>query len=180
MTFRVVFFAEKAYLSFVKESLTISYSDHEKEVERGAVCAIALACALEAIVNSLLANYTSLRHYDDLRFRSKIDTLFDLGKLELAWDKLPLQRIASLIRLRDWLVHYKNSDIGLINSEGQWIVDALNKQPKHDPDAELVFKNIELLYRAVLDTAICLAEAHSAEEEFAYLRTEEFGSFLVG
>ena len=180
MTFRVHFLAERAYLSFVKESLTISYSDHEKEVERGAVCAIALACALEAIVNSLLANYTSLRHYDDLRFRSKIDTLYDFGNLELAWDRLPLQRIASLIRIRDWLVHYKNSDIGLINSEGDWIVDAINKLPKHDPDAELAFNNIELLYRAVLETTIGLAVALNAEEEFAYLKTEEFTSFLVG
>lgn len=180
MTFRVNFFAEQAYLAFVKETLDNPITDHEKSVERGAVCVIATACALEAIVNLLLKDHTSLRHYDDLRFRSKIDTLLDFGNHPLEWDKMPLQRIAELIRLRDWLVHYKDNDIGLINSAGEWIEDEYNKRPKRDPDQVLTMENVEKLYQAVRQIVLILASGVGANERFEYLQTEEYNAFLVG
>jgi hypothetical protein len=180
MTFRVNFFAEQAYLSFVKESLANPIADHEKAVERGAVCVIALACALEAMLNVLLKEHTDLRHYDDLRFRSKIETLLDFGSLPIEWSRLPLQRIAELIRLRDWLVHFKDSDIGLTNSAGEWIEDSINKLPKRNPDTDLTFANVEKLYQAVRQVGLALAEGVGAKERFEYLQTEDYNAFLVG
>jgi hypothetical protein len=180
MTFRVHFFAEKAYLSFVKETLSNPNKDHEKNVERGAICIISLACALEAMVNLLLKDYTTLRHFDDLRFRSKIETLHDFGKIPCAWDRMPLQGIAELIRLRDWLVHYKDNNIGLINSEGEWLSDDLNKHPKRNPDVELISSNVKKLYQSVRETVLVLAKVNGAEDDFEYLEIEEYNAFLVG
>lgn len=180
MTYRVNFFAEQAYLDFVKETLANPIADPCKEIERGAVCVIALACALEAIVNLLLKEHTDLRHFDDLRFRSKIETLFDFANLPIEWDRLPLQRIAELIRLRDWLVHFKDSDIGLSNSAGEWIFDGVKTFPKYDPEKQLIFKNVKQLYQSVRQIGLLLSKGVNAEEYFEYLKTEDYNGFMVG
>jgi hypothetical protein len=180
MTFRVNFFAEQAYLDFVKETLANPIADSYKEIERGAVCIIATACALESIVNLLLKDYTSLRHFDDLRFRSKIETLLDLGNLPIEWDKPPLQHTAELLRLRNWLVHFKDNDIGLSNSAGEWVFDGVKTFPKYNPEKQLIFANVEKLYRSVLQVGLLLSKGVNAEDVFEYLKTEDYSGFLVG
>jgi len=46
MTFRVYFYAEQAFLSFVKKSISIEHNNIDDEIESGAVCVFACAAAL--------------------------------------------------------------------------------------------------------------------------------------
>lgn len=123
MTFRVRFFAEQAYFSFVKESLANPIVDHEKAVEPGAVCVVSLNCALEAIANTLLNDHSQTEDWEKQSLHSKLEELLVLAGIAKDWGRHPLQKIKELNSIRNWLVHYKDSDIGLINSDSQWISD---------------------------------------------------------
>lgn len=180
MTLGVYFYAEQAYLSFVKKQLGRTWADRDEEVEHGALCVIALACTMEAISNYLLRNHTPLRHYGDLRFRSKIDTIFDFGKQDADWSKDPLYSVGQLIAIRNWLVHYKDPWIGLLGSEEEYLLDSLNKLPKRDPDVELVATNIKKLYDATRQAAFSMAEGLGVADDFQFLVSENYESFLVG
>ena len=137
MTFRVYFYAEQAFLSFVKKSIYSQCESQNDDIELGAVCVFACAAALEATVNSLLKNDKRLIHFDELKLASKIDTIASLNGEVIDWGIYPWQTIGKLVRVRNWLAHYKNSDVGLVNSDGAWINDDFNKVPKIDPDEEL-------------------------------------------
>lgn len=179
MSHRLHFFAEQAFFGFVKESISNPIDDHEKSVERGAVCVVALACGLEGVVNTLLKNHTNLRHWDDLRLRSKVETLLDFANLEIDCKSSPLQNVLELITIRNWLVHFKDSNIGLMNSQGMWIKDVSNKLPKRNPDKELTMKNVEKLYRSVIEycKAVCIGMGVAAH--FDYLESEDYEAFLL-
>ena len=181
MTFKVYFYAEQAFLSFVKKSLINPTTDKDEVVEAGAVCVLACAAALEAMVNSLLKDSGRLRHFDELKLRSKIETIADFGGEIIDWGVQPWQDIAQLIRVRNWLAHYKDPDIGLVNSESEWIKDSVNKAPKIDPDRELSMKVVKNYYdstRQGLKTlATCL---HVDTYLVEFLDTEKYEPFPVG
>jgi hypothetical protein len=181
MTFRVNFYAEQAFLSFVKKYLNNPIFDKDEIVENGAMCAIACAASIEAMVNSLLREDGKFRHFDELKLASKIETLADFGNVEVDWGIQPWQNIARLIRVRNWLVHYKSSDIGLINSEGEWITDSLNKYPKIDPDTDLSRETIEKFYNSTRQILKELAVGLQFDSFFyEFLDTEQYEAFLVG
>ncbi len=180
MTFSVTFFAEQAYLSFVKDYFDNPPDEHEKAVERGAVCVIALACGLEAILNQILRNHSNIRHWDDFRYVSKVETACDIADVELDWGREPFQSISNLIALRNWLVHYKNPEIGLINSDGDYLESDYWKIPKRSPDTELIPKNIQRLYDHVREYLISISSGLNLDHEFDYLESQDYYAFLVG
>lgn len=149
--------------------------------ENGAMCVIACVASLEAFVNKLLKEDGRFRHFDELKLVSKIETLADFGNIEIDWGIQPWQNIARLIRIRNWLVHYKDSEIGLINSEGKWITDELNKHPKIDPDTDLSKKSIEKFYNSTRELLKELCVGLQIENyEYEFLDTEQYEAFLVG
>ncbi len=178
MTHRVYFHADRSYLSFAKAYLGKSFENHDAEVDEGSVCVIALVCALEAIVNSLFRDHTVIRHFDDFRLQSKIETLFDLGSSDFDWGREPLQSVGELIRTRNWLVHFKEPEIGLLGTEG-YVSDTINRLPRFDPDTILTRKHIQRQYQSVLDVGVQLAACLKAESEYEFLREEDFRSFYV-
>lgn len=180
MTFRVYFYAEQTFLSFVKKSLVNQTTDKDTLIEAGAVCVLACTAALEAMVNSLLRNDKRLSHYDELKLSSKMETIADFGGRKINWGTSPWQIIAQLIRVRNWLAHYKDSDIGLINSEGEWLKDVINKIPKIDPDRELSMKAVKSYYDATRQGLKILAVCLCVENLYEFLDTEQYESFIIG
>lgn len=180
MTFRVNFYAEQAFLSFVKKCIDNPSSDKDETVENGSMCVIACAASIEAFVNSLLKEDGRFRHFDELKLASKIETLADFGEIEISWGTQPWQNISRLIRVRNWLVHYKDSDIGLINSSGEWVIDEINKYPKIDPEADLSISSIEKFYNATRLILIDLAKGLQVDPYlYDFLETEKYDAFLV-
>jgi hypothetical protein len=181
MTFRVNFYAEQAFLSFVKKSIDNPSSGKDEIVENGAMCVIACVASIESFVNSLLKQDGRFRHFDELKLGSKIETLADFGGIEIDSGSQPWQHISRLIRVRNWLVHYKDSDIGLINSAGEWIIDDLNKYPKIDPDIDLSILSIRKFYNSTRQILIELAKGLQIDSYFyEFLDTENYEAFQVG
>jgi hypothetical protein len=137
--------------------------------------------ALEAIVNRLLEDQGRMRHWDELRLFSKIDTLVELGGSLIDWGEQPWQEIARLIRLRNWLAHNKDPLIGLSGHRGVWIVGGIkNRIPKLDPLKELREESVRSLYVAVREGGYRLAELVGVTDKYEYLRTERYEPVLVG
>ena len=181
MTFRVYFFAEQAFLAQVKLLSNAVHTSSVKEIETGAVCVLACAAAVESLTNSLLINNVKFKHFDELRLASKIEYIGEYYQKPIDWGDTVWQQIAALIRLRNWLSHYKDSNVGLIGAEGKWLIDTINKLPKIDPDIELSSAKIKNYYKATLAALKQLVLLCQAElEEFSYLETEDFQSSLVG
>jgi len=178
MTHRLYFFAEQAYFSFVKDSIDKPILDQEKAVERGSICVIALTCALEGVLNKLLKEHTNFRNWDDLRLKSKVETMLDFAGLPIDWGRSYLHEIADLIALRNWLVHFKENNIGLVNSAGQWIKDN-NKLPKRNPDTELSTSNVRRLYTAVIEYCVDVTNGLGVAAHFEYLQTEDYEAFYL-
>lgn len=180
MTFRVNFYAEKAFLSFVKNSLNNPSKDENKEIENGAVSILACVSALEAMVNSFLIQDGRFKHFDELKLFSKIETIADFGGIEIEWGICPWQDIAKLIRIRNWLAHFKDSDVGLLGSEG-WIEDSLNKKPKFIPEKDLSYINVKRYYNTVRQVLKTLAKGLKIDDyQIEFLDSEEYEFFLVG
>lgn len=177
MTFYVEFYAEQAFLSFVKSHLT---KETKFDLEDGAVCVLSCTAAIEAILNRLFENDGRLKHYDSLRLPEKIETLADFAKVEVLWGNKPWQDIGQLISVRNWLAHYKNSTIGLINSDSQWVVDDINKKPRLEPGVVLSRKNVTNYYRAVLSGCQMLVTGLDQGLHFGFLSDENYEPIIVG
>lgn len=179
MTFRVHFYAEQAFLARTKAMLETGQSEEEPAIS--ALCILACASAIEAFSNSLLAKTVKFRHFDELRISSKIEQLLLHGGTEPNWGVEPWQSIRQLIKSRNWLAHYKEHDIGLVNSEFEWLSDPHNKAPKIDPYKELTFAQSRNYYDQTLKALEILAQSAGANEtEWEFLRSENYEPFLVG
>lgn len=99
MTHHVFFFAERAFLGFAHQRL--AQQPDAFGVDDGAVSVVAVAAALEAALNGMFSFEKRLRHFDELRLQSKIETLADWGKLTVDWGSNPWQSVAELIRVRN-------------------------------------------------------------------------------
>lgn len=177
MTFYVEFFADQAFLSFVKKHIS---KDAKYDLEDGAVCVMSCAAALEAVVNQLFITKTSLRHFDSLRFYEKIETLGDFAGIIVDWGSEPWQGINELIKVRNWLAHYKDTTVGLINSDSQWIVDNVNKKPKMDPSVVLSRSSSKRYYDSVLKGSSELTVALGAGSDFDFLQSQNYEPIIVG
>ena len=144
MTFRVHFYAEQAFLSQTKSLL--EQANLEEEPEISALCILACASAVEAVANSLLSKTIGFRHFDELKISSKIEQILLFAGTEPNWGIQPWQSISQLIRTRNWLTHYKDFNVGLVNSDFVWLKDDHNKLPKIDPYIELTFVRSRTYY----------------------------------
>jgi hypothetical protein len=182
MTFYVEFYAEQAFLSFVKNSLRSFEAGDQKSftLETGAVIVLSCAAALEATLNQFFQDDKRLQHYDSLRILEKIETLADFAKIKSDWSDQPWQEIQRLIRVRNWLAHFKETRIGLIGGEGKWIKDSANKLPKLDPDIELSLSQMIKYYNSVLGCLFLLAKGLGWQDKYRFLETQEYDYYMVG
>ena len=181
MTYHVTFYAERAFLRFLKKTLS-HYTEDDFSADIGCACILAAAAALEASINDLLQSDGRLRHYDELSILSKLETVADWGGVSIAWGNRPWQDVKQLIRIRNWLAHFKDSYVGLTTSSGTWVNDLANKPPKIDPYKELSRKQVESYYQAVrlaIDTLIGGLRP-GAESIEAGDRGEDEDIFFVG
>lgn len=182
MTFYVEFYAEQAFLSFVKKSLQSAEAGDQTgfTLEIGVVVILACTAALEATMNQLFQDDKRLQHYDSLRISEKVETLADFAKIRIDWGSQPWQDIQRLIKVRNWLAHFKETKIGLIGGEGEWIKDTVNRLPKLDPDTELSFQQVRKYYNSVLGCLLLLARGLGLQNKYRFLETQEYDYYMVG
>jgi len=129
----------------------------------------------------MLKNDGRMLHFDELKLTSKIETIASFSGDKIDWGVQPWQEISKLIRLRNWLAHYKDSDIGLINGDGEWIVDSVNVRPKIDPERELAKISVSKYYDATRKCLKILAALQNADTYlYDFLDTENYQPILMG
>lgn len=182
MTFYVEFYAEQAFLSFIKNNLQSAEAGEQTSftLEKGAVIVLSCAAALEATLNQLFQDDKRLQHYDSLRILEKAETLADFAKIKIDWGSQPWQEIQRLIKVRNWLAHFKETKIGLISGEGKWIKDSVNRLPKLDPDIELSLQQVKRYYDSVLGSLLLLAKGLGLQDKYRFLETQEYDYYMVG
>lgn len=181
MTFNVEFHTEHALLHFVKTALAdfprpLPRAPFFPHVGVGAAAVLACHAAIEAIANRLLERDGRLRHYDELRLKSKLDTLAELDGRKLNWGELPWQEITRLIRLRNWLAHNKEIQVGLVAEGGERV----GKPPRIDPESEFDEGSVRSFYNAVRNAGLQLSRDTPWDEEFKYLQREQYEPLLFG
>ena len=77
------------------------------------MCIVACATALEAKANELLAKDGRLPAYDELRLKSKVETIAYWGGAAVDWGAPPWSAVSRLLKIRNWLVHYKEAELGI-------------------------------------------------------------------
>lgn len=187
MTFRVHFYADQAFFSMIKRTIEKSkiYTGKEKldfEPEESATAIIICHSACEAFLN-ILAYHITLENFNEFERKSildKIEILYRNKDLKVDWSVNPFQDIRNLDKVRNWLTHFKKTDIGLINSMGHWVVDDFNKRPKIDDYKELKYERAERYYQNVRSSLAEICKIYDCNDYFSYLETEDYWSYLVG
>jgi hypothetical protein len=176
MTEWVQFFAEQAFLNSVKAKLFELKSDRTSfSVDDGAVSVLACVAATEAMANGLFISINRYRYYDRLRLNEKLEVLADLAQLELNWGDEPWSSIQELIRVRNWLAHYKDSTIGLLGSEG-YVRTLDYALPKFTPERNLNHKAVLRYYNAVRKAFPPIGTALNLPAHFDFLIEENYVS----
>jgi hypothetical protein len=147
MARRVTFYAERAFMKFVRR--TLDSHSHGLPPEAAAVCILSLAAALEALVNQLFISDERLPYFDELHLQSRIQLLATWGKVKVDWGRTPWQDVKQLIRVRNWLSHFKDPDVGLISLSEGWVQDLAKTRRKADPSKELTRSALARYYGAV-------------------------------
>ena len=178
MSHHLVFNADQTFLKFSKECIR-SFDDNDKNNrEKAAAVIIACASALEAKINSYLMSINRLPAWDELKIKSKIETLYFWGNRDPDWGSSPLQEINTLIRIRNWLLHFKEPVIGLSNTGGEWIVDSHNKKPKIDPKQILTKEFSSTCYLTTIAALVEIGKLSMRPDyEFDYLISEDYSVF---
>lgn len=186
MTFRVNFYADQALLSMVKkilkngETYTEDYMiDHEPIEAATAIILCTTSC--EAFLN-LFAREIALPDfsaYERISVARKIEYLYSLKDLEPDWSSPLLKDIKSLVKVRNWLVHFKDSDLGLIGSEG-WIDEENKTRPEIDDQLELKFERVRQYYGSCREVLLAIAKVYDMEDSYQYLSDEDYMAYLVG
>lgn len=181
MTFRVHLFAEQVFLSHVQSLTSTKTDDVHEEIRISCLSTLACAAALESTVNGLFLHHIKYERFDQLQIREKIEYILSTRKIDADWGKHPWQDVAKLVRLRNWLAHFKNSNIGLVNSDWEWIKDEVNDTPKYDPYRDLTLAASARIYKATLKAlAELVLIAKGDLDGYEYLMDQEFQPILVG
>lgn len=186
MTFNVEIFPEQALLWSVRRALS-AYPDPTGEpvdayLASGSACILSMQAALEAIVNGLLIRQAAFPHWDELRLASKVDLLMHSANHSIDWGHRPWQEVIRLIRMRNWLAHNKDSHIGLINNDGEWVFGGTKRRriPVLDVPKELRYESVRSLYVAVREAGFSLATLAGFASDYEFLQTEKYEPQLVG
>ena len=187
MTFRVEFYADQAFFSMIKRILNNAqkYDEQEKidfEAEESATIIIICHSACEAFLNLFARNIETISfvEYEKTSIIDKINVLYKKIETPPNWESLPLQDIRKIDKLRNWLTHFKNSNIGLVNSWGEWVVDDINKRPKIDDGEELKYSSVTRYYDNIRKSLFEITKLYNLQQDYEYLNTEEYTSYLVG
>lgn len=172
MTAAFEFYAEQAFLSFVKHLLD-DRASMQLDTDESVVAIVACAAALEAMVNRLFELQGALKEHQASPLKKKIAILAQTSKEEMDWDVSPWQDVAELIQLRNWLMHYKESWMGLVNSEGQWVRDHNGNLPRFTP-AAFSKERIANYYQCVRSIVSSLANGLGHKGHFSYLQSETY------
>jgi hypothetical protein len=190
MTHGLLFYADQTFLSFIKRTITHPPKNKKEIRDYSSVAILACHAAMEYILNCLFQYDQRLEVYDELKISSKIKTLARFGNYEINWGELPWQDISRLIKVRNWLSHFKDPYIGLKGGflqtkdrSGVWVVDSVNKRPQIDPELELTIDTVEKYYNSVRNAMLILIKNLIKEDEldfFDYLASEEYIIFKLG
>lgn len=159
--------AEQVFLGFVKNALEGS---SDPATPSGAVCVLANAAAVEALANRYFICLDRLPEFDQLKPMSKIEALVSLAGQTVDWGRAPWQQVARLIRVRNWLAHYKEA-----RGETELVGIAGHRSSKFDPGGDLSWNAIRGYYEATREGFVTLARGLGLDEsEFGFLNTEEY------
>jgi hypothetical protein len=148
--------------------------------ESSVLCIVACATALEAKANELLANDGRLPAYDDLRLRSKVETIAHWAGDVVNWGAQPWNEIGRLLRIRNWLIHYREAELGLVNTRMEWVKDGHHKPPRLDPIEELTMDRVAKYYRSVREAMLLLSKWMKLHDfEYQYLEKEDYCAFFL-
>ena len=181
MTYRVHLFAEQVFLSQVQSLISQNAKDIHEEIQLSCLSTLACAAALESTINGIFLHHVVDASFDSLNITEKIERIFSLKGEKPDLGNYPWQDIAKLIKLRNWLAHFKDSNIGLVNSNWKWIQDDANKAPKNDPYRDLTLAASRKKYEATwagLAQLVILAKGDL--EGYEYLINETYEPILVG
>jgi acyl carrier protein phosphodiesterase len=131
---------------------------------------LANAAAVEALANRYFICLDRLAEFDQLKPMSKIEALADIAGETIDWGRSPWQQVARLIRVRNWLAHYKEArgDTELVGMAG-------HRSSKFDPAGDLSWKAIRDYYKATREGFASLGrDLRLDESEFGFLETEEY------
>lgn len=177
MTAAFEFYAEQAYLSFVKKLLD-RRSTKRLGIEERVVSVLACAAALEAMLNRLFELQGTLGQHQSLSLEQKIEILAMKSGANRNWGNPPWQNVKTLIQVRNWLAHYKESWLGLMNSESQWVPDHNGKMPRFTPQNAYCTECIETYYRSIIAIIMLMANGLGCSEKFDYLQSEVYEPFV--
>ena len=194
MTFNVFFYPEQAFLGFVKRTIKkweyenfqlgddIDIEEIGQDIDDGAVAIIALVAAIEATVNSIFKYDGRFRQFDELRLESRLNLIYELNCASIEWGQQPWQDISRIIRIRNWLAHFKESNvIGLTSVDGDWIQDSVNRPPKIDPQYELSIAQVKNYYNSIRNGLIGISSLSEKYSQWRRIFEEErYDSILIG
>ncbi len=182
MTFNELFFTEQMFLKNAKSVLDNDalVEDTDSYISEVAMGVISCAFALEALINSLYRESGKLHSYERIEIRSKIEILGYIANVSVDYGQMPWQGIAELIRVRNWLVHFKDPYIGLIGSDGQYICDQNHSIPKIQPKGVFNKAKLKKYYRSVLCGGKQFAEALNLRDYFTFLFDESYSFYELG
>jgi hypothetical protein len=155
------------FLEFVKQTLADS---PDPPTPSAAVCVLANAAAVEAVANRYFICLDRLPEFDQLKPMSKIEALAEIAGQTIDWGRSPWQQVARLIRVRNWLAHYKEA-----RGETEMVGIAGHRLSKFDPIGDLSWKAIREYYEATREGFASLGRSLGLDEsEFGFLGTEEY------
>ena len=178
MTFHETFSAEQLFLLNAKLALASEdiASDSEVTLAKRTTAIMSCAFALEALLNLMLKTTGAMSDYDKIPIKAKLELVGILANVEISFGKMPWQKLANLIVVRNWLVHFKEPVVGFLGSEG-YIGDNI---PKRSPNKTLTIDELRQYYFNVLEAGRTLAAGLNLHDEFSYLWTQEFEPWIIG
>ena len=155
------------FLEFVRTTLVDS---PDPPTPSGAVCVLANAAAVEALANRYFFCLDRLPEFDHLKPMSKIETLADIAGQRIDWGRAPWQQVARLVRVRNWLAHYKEA-----RGETELVGIAGHRASKFDPAGDLSWNAIRGYYEATREGFVTLGRGLGLDEtEFGFLNDEDY------
>jgi hypothetical protein len=137
---------------------------------------ISCAASIEAFVNGL----SGFKYYDNLNLRAKIEFLYYINKLELNWGAEPFQSFLDVCKIRNWVLHFKDIELGLSGSLG-FIQDANNKLPRIDPFEVFSYANCKRYYDQTRALIVEIGKRLNQESfTFDFAVTEKYEYFMSG
>lgn len=189
MTFNVQMKLDNIFLNSAKLALenmdesSVFDKEDNKNLLYGSNVIISCLSCLEGFINNLFICKTNIKAYDQLRLEGKIETLYNIKLLEVDWGKNPYQTFKELISIRNWLIHYKESYIGFLGSENDWIKHNYRNIPSNNKNPIRIFtkENCKKYYEQTKQIILDLAQLFRLEEcEYNFALKEEFEYFIIG